>query len=352
MILKEIDKPYIIAEIGANHNGDVALAKEMIRTAKECGANAVKFQHFSISNLCTQDNLDELDSGVVKLENVDQFNTPELGLNNVREQIIAFSFSEQEMSDVRKYARSIDIDFGCTTEDAEGVKFLQELDVDFIKLSSADATNVSLIRAAVLSNYPILLSTGMADLAEIDNAYRIFNEFESPNFALLHCVSIYPPTEDIVNLNFIDTLNKLYNCPIGYSDHTLDYSISLAAVAKGVNILEKHFTLDKNMAGWDHKVSADPSDLKIICEESRRIHSALGSKYKIISKEELHKRDSFRKSITTNTPFLKGEKISYDRIAFKRPGTGISPDLLKYVIGRRVNKNISDDKTLNWSDLA
>ena len=351
MILKNIEKPYVIAEIGANHNGDVNLAKEMIETAKECGADAVKFQHFDVSNLCTADNLNDLDSGAVKLENVDDFSTPELGLNNVREQIIAFSFSEEEMTDVRNYAKSIDIDFGCTTEDAEGVRFLQKLDVDFIKLSSADVNNISLIEAASLSKYPILLSTGMADLAEIDAAFRIFKKIESSNFALLHCVSIYPPSEDIVNLNFIDTLNMLFDCPIGYSDHTLDYSITLAAIAKGVNIIEKHFTLDKNMPGWDHKVSADPNDLKIICSEGARIHKALGSKYKNVSKDELDKRDSFRKSITTNTAFKKGEMISIDRLAFKRPGTGISPDLLKYIVGRKVNKDIEDDKTLHWDDI-
>ena len=135
MILKNIEKPYVIAEIGANHNGDIVLAKKMIKIAKECGADAVKFQHFNVSNLCTADNLDELDSGAVKLENVDDFSTPELGLNNVREQIIAFSFSEDEMIDVRNYARNLDIDFGCTTEDVDCFHFLQKLELEFIKLS-------------------------------------------------------------------------------------------------------------------------------------------------------------------------------------------------------------------------
>lgn len=349
--LQKIDKPYVIAEIGANHNGDIAIAKKMIDSAKQCGADAVKFQHFDLYNLCTQKNLDELDRGKVKLENVDVFRTPELGLHNVKEQIDKFSFSKDEMSDVRKYAKAVGIDFGCTTEDAEGAEFLKSINVDFIKLSSADVTNLSLLRAAVRTTFPIVVSTGMADLAEIDNVYRLFKSMNCHNFALLHCISIYPPRDEIVNLKFIETLKQIYDCQIGYSDHTLGFPITLAAIAKGAIIIEKHFTLDKKMPGWDHKVSADPDDLKIICNEGERIFRSLGSKYKFVSADEMHKRKAFRKSITTKKNFKKGVVITENNVAFKRPGTGISPDLLEYVCGRKVNKNIPEDTTLTWDDL-
>ncbi len=346
-----LDRLYIIAEIGANHNGSVALAKKMIIEAKECGADAVKFQHFDAKNMITQAHLDELDSGKVKLENVDCFETPELGLKGVREQLTAFSFSKEEMIDVRGYAKKAGIDFGCTTEDKEGVEFLKSISVDFLKISSADCNNLSLLKSAIGSNLPILLSTGMADFSEIDNAYRLFYDNKYRNFALLHCVSIYPPREEIINLNFIDTMKRVFDSEIGYSDHSLGYSIALAAIAKGVKIIEKHFTLDKNTPGWDHKVSADPAELEVICREGKRIFKALGDKYKHISQDEVIKRKKFRKSITTIRDMKRGDILTEDGLLFKRPGTGISPDLLPQIIGRKINKDIRADSTLFFEDL-
>lgn len=352
MDLNLLKKPYIIAEIGCNHNGDTDLAIKMIDEAKRCGADAVKFQFFNETNLSTSRYLDELDSGKVKLENVDKWESKALGLKNIREQVKAFINSKEQLILFREHCKKVGIDFGCTPADEEGIEFLASIQSDFLKLSSMDADNPRMIHAGITSKLPIIISTGMSSLAEIDELYRIFKERNYNNFSLLHCVSIYPPRNEIVNLNFMNTMQKIYDCEIGYSDHTLGYSVSLAAIAKGAKIIEKHFTLDKNMEGWDHKVSADPEDLKIICQEGQKIFECLGENYKIVSQDELEKREKFRRSATSKREIKEGEIIKEEDILYKRPGTGITPAETKWLIGRKAKHNIAQDTTLTWSDFV
>lgn len=347
MDLNSLNTPYIIAEIGSNYNGNTDLAIEMIDEAKRCGANAVKFQFFD-EHLCTGRYLDELDQGKVKLENVSEWETKSLNLSNIREQIRAFQASKEQLKLFRDYCQNIDLDFGCTPADENGVEYLASIKSDFLKLSSMDANNPRMINAAIMSNLPIIISTGMSSLSEIDELYNIFREANYKNFALLHCVSIYPPRNEIVNLNFIDTLQSIYDCEIGYSDHTLGYSISLAAIAKGAKIIEKHFTLDKNMEGWDQKVSADPKDLEIICKEGKNIFECLGNRYKVVSQDELEKREKFRRSATSARDIKEGEIITDQDIVYRRPGTGITPVEAKWLIGRKARQDISEDTTLLW----
>lgn len=348
MDLKNLKKPYVIAEIGCNHNGETDLAITMIDKAKECGADAVKFQFFDEHNLSTNKYIDELDQGIVKLENVDKWQSKSLNLLNIRDQIKAFINSKEQLSIFQKHCKQIGIDFGCTPADEYGVEFLASINSDFIKLSSMDADNPKMIKAAIKTGLPIIISTGMSSLAEIDEIYNLFKQQNYDNFSLLHCVSIYPPRNEIVNLNFMNTLQKIYDCEIGYSDHTLGYAISLAAIAKGAKIIEKHFTLDKNMEGWDHKVSADPKDLEIICKEGQNIFECLGNDYKIISQDELEKREKFRRSATTARKINEGEIITEDDIVYKRPGTGITPAEAKWLIGRKAKHSIDEDTTLIW----
>lgn len=346
--LKNLDHLYIIAEIGCNYNGNTEIGLKMIDEAKRCGAQAVKFQFFSDTNLCTNKYLDDLDSGKVKLENVDKWESKDLGLSTIREQTKAFMASKNQLKIFQEYSKRIGIDFGCTPADEHGVEFLASIKSDFIKLSSMDADNPRMIKAAIKTRLPIIISTGMSTLAEIDEIYNIFKKANYDNFSLLHCVSIYPPRNEIVNLNFMNTLQQIYDCEIGYSDHTLGYSISLAAIAKGAKIIEKHFTLDKNMEGWDHKVSADPRDLEIICKEGQNIFECLGSNYKIVSQDEIEKREKFRRSATTARDIKEGEIITEDDIVYKRPGTGITPTEAKWLIGRRAKHDITEDTTLIW----
>lgn len=348
MDLKKLDKPYIIAEIGCNHNGDTDLALQMIKKAKECGANAVKFQFFDEYNLSTNKYIDELEQGLIKLENVDKWESKTLKLFNIREQIKAFINSAEQLKLFRNFCKEMEIDFGCTAAEVNGITFLADIQSDFIKIASCDLNNPKMIKAAIKTGVPIIISTGMSSLAEIDELYNIFKQAKYDNFSFLHCVSIYPPRNEIVNLNFMNTLQKIYDCEIGYSDHTLGYSVSLAAIAKGAKIIEKHFTLDKNMEGWDHKVSADPKDLEIICKEGQNIFECLGSHYKVVSQDELEKRGKFRKSATTARNLKEGDIITEDDIVYKRPGTGITPAEAKWLIGRRVKCDITEDTTLIW----
>ncbi|BBN80418.1 N-acetylneuraminate synthase [Pseudoalteromonas sp. A25] len=349
MILKELEKPYIIAEIGCNHNGDTELGLKMIKAAKDCGADAVKFQYFTKDNLVTDKYLDDLDSGNVKLENVAVWKSESLGLNTVREQVAAFTNDEKQLIEFRNYCRQIGVDFGCTPVDDKGVEFLKQIESDFIKLASMDADNLEMIENCIKADLPIILSTGMASLPEIDAIYNMFKKKGFCNFSMLHCVSIYPPRDEIINLNFIDTLKSLYDCEIGYSDHSLGFSIPLAAIAKGVKIIEKHFTLDKNMVGWDHKVSADEADLKIICEEGNKVFRSLGSTYKVLAPEEIEKREKFRRSATAVQDLPKGHILTREDFIYKRPGTGISPKEIDYILGRKLKEDIAADTTLTLS---
>jgi sialic acid synthase SpsE len=351
MIFSKLKKPYIIAEIGCNHNGNTKLGMKMIKAAKDCGADAVKFQYFTKDNLVTDSYLSDLDKGVVKLENVDKWETKELGLNNVSEQISEFVNDKNQLKMFQKYSKEIGIDFGCTPVDIDGVKFLKSIESDFIKLASMDADNLEMVDCAISAGLPIIVSTGMADLQEIDAVYNLFKSKDFHNFALLHTVSIYPPRDEIVNLNFIDTLNDLYDCEVGYSDHTLGFEVPLAAIGKGVKVIEKHFTLDKEMFGWDHKVSADENDLEIICRCGNKVYRTLGSKYKTLSVEELEKREKFRRSATSCKDLKKGHVLTKDDYVYKRPGTGIRPCETEFILGRKLRKNIEKDKTLMLSDF-
>lgn len=351
MNINELNKPYIIAEIGCNHNGDTGLGLKMIKAAKECGADAVKFQYFTKDNLFTDDYLSELDSGIVKLENVEKWENKELGLTNIKEQISAFTNDENQLLIFRNYCDEIGIDFGCTAVDESGIVFLAKIKSDYLKISSMDANNMEMIDACIKSNLPVVVSTGMATLQEIDRIYNHFMKRKYSNFSILHCVSIYPPRDEIINLNFIDTLKAVYDCDIGYSDHSLGFSLPIAAVAKGCKVIEKHFTLDKNMPGWDHKVSADEADLRIICEASSKVYRSLGSKYKFLADEEVQKRNKFRRSMVAKYDLYKGEILTKSDFVYKRPGTGIPPDEAGFFVGKTLKNDIKEDKVIYESSF-
>ncbi len=344
--------PYIVAEIGANHNGDMDLALKLIEEAKKSGADAVKFQMYGKNDLCTFDYLTELNEGVVKLENVPAWSSSELGLSNIFEQAEKFAVEEKEHIEYFDFARKIGIDYSTSAFNKNGVDFCVDQKVAFLKIASCDVTNLDLIEYAISKNYPLQIALGMADLGDIDAIVKMIPENNRHNITLLHCVSLYPPKDEIVNLNFINTLRSTFGLKVGYSDHTLGYSIPLAAITLGATVIEKHFTLDKNLPGWDHKVSATPDEMRIICEQSKRIIDAMGNGLKIVSQDELEKRKKFRRSVTTAHMIPEGHVISYDDIVFKRPGTGIPANNWKEIIGRRTNRNIEADKTLFWEDLV
>lgn len=345
------DKPYIIAEIGCNHNGDMALAKKLVDEAKKAGCDAVKFQLWGKYTAHTKSYIEYMNENVDSLESA-ALSNPELGLKNVEEQLEAFKFEREEHIEIKAYCDKVGIDFSSTCLTEEDVDFLIDLKVDFLKIASQDLNHLQFIEYIASKNYPTLLSVGLGNLKEIEAAVNCFKPDKLGNLALMHVISLYPPEDSSIHLNSINTLRNLFKVPVGYSDHSIGFSIPLAAVAKGAMIIEKHFTLDKEMPGWDHKVSADPEELKIICSESVRVMQALGDDFHELNDREKKKKEHFRRSIVTKGSIKAGERITSDKVFFKRPGTGISPDELKYVLNRVAKNDIPDDELIQWNDLV
>lgn len=316
--IKNYAEPYIIAEIGANHNGDIELAKQIIDKAIECGADAVKFQSWTPTSLICKEEYDR---------NQVYTDSPKKHFGSLKEMVEKYYLREEE------------------------VDLLMKLDVPFIKVASMDMNNLELLKYMAKQKKPIILSTGMSTLAEIEKAIEVIEGEGNNQIVLLHCISIYPPAYEDINLNNIPMLEKTFGYPVGFSDHTIGTSIPLAAVTLGSCIIEKHFTLDKDMPGWDHEISADPSELKVICEESKNIVKSLGSFKRIVSEAEKEKLKKFRRSIIIARDMKKGEEIKLEDLEFKRPGTGIRPDEVKYVIGKKLMRDIEKDEILKWEDI-
>lgn len=337
-------EPYIIAELGSNHNGDMDMARRMIAAAKKSGADCVKFQSWS---------KDTIFSKKVYEDNYFLTDDYRKRKNYSLEQIVdKFAIREKDMEKMKRFADSIGIDCISTPFSGKEVDFLAyKLRVSFIKVASMDLNNYPFLAYIAKRGLPVVLSTGLSSLSEIDNAIRTIENAGNNRIVILHCVSLYPPKDREVNLNNIDTLRKLYPYPIGFSDHTLGTSIPLAAVAKGVCIIEKHFTLDKNYFGWDHKISATPDEMKVICGESKRINKALGS-YRILCEEGDKRKEAFRRSIVAGKTIKKGTIIGKGCIDFKRPGSGIQPEYEGLVIGRKAKKDIPYDKIIELNDLV
>ncbi|KJJ84941.1 Sialic acid synthase [Candidatus Omnitrophus magneticus] len=336
-------EPYIIAELGSNHNGDMKLAKELIVKAKEAGADAVKFQSWS---------KDSIFSKKVYNENYFLADDYRNRKDYTLEQIVSeFSISEEELLEMKGFAEKAGITCVSTPFSKKEVDFLVEkMNVPFIKIASMDLNNYPFLKYAASFGIPIVIATGLSSLSEIDEAVRAIESAGNNKIVILHCVSIYPPKDEEVNLNNIDTLRSIYPYPIGFSDHTLGTSIPLAAVTKGVSIIEKHFTLDKNMFGWDHKVSADPNDMAVIVKESKRINKALGSS-RIETRESKDRLRAFRRSIVAAKDIKKGEIFTLVALDFKRPADGLNPSAIDFIIGKKAQRDIAYDEIIQMGDF-
>ncbi|MFA6402595.1 MAG: N-acetylneuraminate synthase family protein [Salinivirgaceae bacterium] len=342
--LSNFCKPYIIAEVGANHNGDILLAKKIIDSAKECGADAVKFQSWTPESLISKEEYQRNQS----------YNDGDGGkkhFGSLKEMVEKYYLKEEEHYELKQYCSAIGIDFCSSPFSKSEVDLLEKLEVPFFKIASMDINNLELIKHTAKYKRPIFLSTGMATLSEIEIAVKTIEREGNNQIVLLHCISIYPPKYQDIHLNNIKMLQNAFNYPIGFSDHSIGTSIPLASVALGACVIEKHFTLDKDMPGWDHQISADPRELKEIVQESQNIHEALGGFSRIVSSDEENKKLKFRRSIVSCRDLKKGDKITIDDLDVKRPGTGIAPDEMKYVIGRVLQHEILADTLLKWEDF-
>jgi len=337
-------KPYIIAEIGANHNGDIELAKQIIDSAKECGADAVKFQSWTPESLISKEEYN-------KNQSYDDGDGGKKHFGSLKEMVEKYYLRNEQHLELKKYCDSICIDFASSPFSNSEVDLLISLDVPFLKVASMDINNFGLLSYMAKTGKTILVSTGMASIAEIETAIKVIEKEGNKNIILLHCISIYPPKYEDINLNNIPMLQNTFGYPVGFSDHTIGTSIPLASVALGSCVIEKHFTLDKDMPGWDHEISADPIELKEISTGSQNIQKALGSFNRTVSEDEENKKKKFRRSIVSAKALRKGHVIAEEDITVKRPGTGIQPEEISYVIGAILKRDIEADELLKWEDI-
>lgn len=330
-------KTLIIAEAGVNHNGDLNLAKKLIEIAAKSGADFVKFQSFK-SELCVSKNAKK---AAYQLKTTDK---DESQLEMIKKLELDLNAHKILIS----YAKKCGIAFLSTPFDLESIELLNDLGLEIFKIPSGEITNLPYLRKIAKLNKKIILSTGMSNLGEIENALEILvkNGTKRSNIILLHCTTEYPAPFDEVNLKAMQTLKNAFNLSVGYSDHTKGIHISLAAVALGACVIEKHFTLDKNMIGPDHKASLEPDELKELCVKIREIESAMGDGIKRVSKSEKKNIKIARKSLVAKKKINKGEIFNEENLTTKRPASGISAIKYDEYLGKRANKNYEEDELI------
>ena len=323
---------YIIAEIGSNHNRNINIAKKMIDEAANAGVDAVKFQTFKAEKLYSR-------------------KTPKFSKDTIApfDLIKSIELPREWHKELYKYATDKNLHFLSSPFDHEAVDLLDRIGVPAFKVASFEITDLELLRYIAKKKRPVILSTGMANLEEIKEALDAIRSQDNDDIILLHCNSMYPSPVEIVNLNAINTMSKVFKIPIGFSDHTLGIHISAAAVAKGAKVIEKHFTLDRKMKGPDHHFAVEPNELKQMVQNIRDIEMAGGTGIKEASKEEKEEMyEKGRRSIIAVRDIPKGTKITREMLIVKRPGFGIKPKFLDEVTGKTAKKNIKSDEWITW----
>lgn len=324
----------IIAEAGVNHNGSLEMARKLVDTAKEAKADYVKFQTAK---------LDSLVSKYAVMADYQKMNTGyEESQKDMLEKLL---LSYEDFISLADYCKEKKIGFLSTPFDLESIEFLEPL-VPFWKVPSGEITNYPYLVAIGRTNKPVVLSTGMCQISEIDDAVAVLGENGTKELTLLHCNTQYPTPYEDVNLKAMYTLKERYHVNVGYSDHTEGIEVPVAAVALGATVIEKHFTLDKTLPGPDHKASLEPAELKEMVQAIRNTEVALGSSKKEVSKSERENLSVARKSIVASRKILKGEELTEENLATKRPGTGICPMKWREVIGTYAVKDFEEDELI------
>ena len=336
------NKTFIIAEAGVNHNGDLKIAKKLIDKAVKAGADAVKFQTFSADRLVTK-NAPKADyQNKTTDKNESQY-----------DMLKKLELSLDEHKELKTYCEQKNILFMSTPFDFESVDLLEKLGVELYKIGSGDLTNIPLLEYVAKKNKPMIVSTGMSNLAEVEEAVNIIKESGNKKLILLHCVSNYPANFENVNLKAMNTMKTAFRVEVGYSDHTPGIEISIAAVAMGAKVIEKHFTLDKSMEGPDHRASLNPEELFEMVESIRNIEKSFGNGLKKCQETEKTNRYLSRKSITAKKEIYINEKIKKEDLIIRRPGIGIKPKYFGLLVEQAIaNNNINKDDILHWEDLT
>ncbi len=341
-LIGENEPCFVIAEGGNNHNGELALALKLIDAAKESGADAVKFQKRTIHKILTKE----------------AFHKPYFGPNSYGETYgehrLKLELGESEWRSIFEHCKKVDLMCFASPWDEESVDFLEKLNVPLYKVPSADLTNIPLVRYIAAKNKPVLLSTGMSTLEEVDEAVNEILKI-NPQLVVMHCVSTYPFETELANLRMISVLQNRYpDLIIGYSGHEKSgWMVSLAAVTSGAKVLERHFTLDRTMKGTDHAASLEPKGLAGLIDNIRIIEKSFGDGVKIIHPDEIPVRNKLAKSVTAAKPIKKGEKITPDMLIMKCPGTGLTGKYFDQLVGKIAQKDMAEeelfaDDSLSW----
>lgn len=321
----------IIAEAGVNHNGSLELAYKMVDAAKNASVDYIKFQTYKSYNIVSK-NASKAD-----------YQKENTGDGSQIDMLQSLELSYEEFGKLKDYCDKVGICFISTPFDLESIEFLDSLDIPFWKIPSGEITNYPYLMSIAKTGRPVILSTGMSTMDDISHALNVLTQNGTTDIKLLHCNTEYPTPYEDVNLNAMKSLYDTFGYEIGYSDHTKGIEIPIAAVAMGAKVIEKHFTLDRNMEGPDHKASLEPDELSEMVKCIRNIEKALGNGIKEPSKSEKKNISIARKSIVAKTDIKKGDILTEDNIATKRPGTGINPMKWNDVIGTRAIKDFNED---------
>ena len=325
---------YIIAEAGVNHNGSFELACKLVDAAKAAGVDCIKFQTFKSKNLVSHN--------AQKAE----YQKGTTGDGSQVDMLKKLELSYDEFLALKDYCDKVGITFLSTPFDFDSIEFLNSIDMPFWKIPSGEITNLPYLLALAKTGKPVVMSTGMCEMAEIEAAIKSLQENGTKEIKLLHCNTEYPTPFEDVNLRVMQTMRDAFGLEVGYSDHTKGIEVPVAAVALGATVIEKHFTLDRNMEGPDHKASLEPDELATMVQSIRHIEKALGSGDKTPSPSEKKNIAVARKSIVAKRMIKAGEELTEENITVKRPGSGISPMKWFEVIGTKAVRDFQEDELI------
>lgn len=333
-----MDHTLIIAEAGVNHNGDFEIAKKLVDAAARAGADYIKFQTFKAEALVSKN----AQKAEYQQTNIKEKDSSQLNM------LKKLELSERQHLDLIHYCQEKNIHFFSTAFDLESINFLKSCNLNLWKIPSGEITNYPYLKKIAQTGEPVILSTGMCTMEDIENAIAVLtaNGTKKEDITVLHCNTEYPTPMQDVNLKAMQTISRELGVKVGYSDHTLGIEVPIAAVALGATIIEKHFTLDRNMEGPDHKASLEPDELKAMVDAIRNIEQALGSAEKTVTDSERKNMTVARKSIVALTSIKKGDLFSETNITVKRPGSGISPMLWESVLGQIASRDFEEDELI------
>ena len=332
----------IIAEAGVNHNGCLNRALKMVEIAADCGVDYIKFQTFKTENLVTK----TANCADYQQKNINDSQTTKSQFTMLKELELSFGDFEK----IVKHCQKLKIGFLSTAFDGESLNFLLNMDMDYLKIPSGEITNYPYLRDHASTGKSLIMSTGMSNLSEVDdavNVLKIFNPNVMKNLTLMHCTTEYPAPVDELNLQAMNVLAENFDCDIGYSDHSKGIHVPLVAATLGAKIIEKHFTLDKNLSGPDHKASLESNELKLMTENIRDVYKMMGKNEKIVTKSEFKNCKIARKSIVAKNNIMKGTKFSENNLTVKRvENEGISPMQWENVINSVAQRNFVCDEVI------